>query len=165
MINFRHAAIEELYKVRQIAFATWPDTFGTMLPAAQIDYMLNLIYNDDSLCQQAKQGHQFILAEKDGKAVGFCSYEINYETCGYFMIHKLYLLPSLQGLGIGTQFLNRLTEIAKQSNKLVLRLKVYYLNIKAIRFYVKHGFRKAGTEITQFINNYPILDFVLIKDL
>lgn len=165
MINFRNAEIEELYKVRQIAYATWPDTFGTMLPAAQIDYMLNLIYNDESLSQQANQGHQFILAEQDGNAVGFCSYEINFESGTQFMIHKLYLLPSVQGLGIGTQLLNHLTEIARLNKNSMLRLKVFHLNLKAIKFYVKQGFRKAGTEVTQFKNNYAILDFVLVKEL
>lgn len=165
MIIFRDAVIEDLYKVKQIAEATWPDTFGTMLPAAQIDYMLSLIYNDESLRDQVKQGHQFMLAEQDGKAIGFCSYETNYGSGEYFMIHKLYLLPSVQGSGIGSMFLKRLMDIARQNNNTTLRLKVFYLNLKAISFYVKHGFRKAGTEITQFQNSYTILDFVLIKKL
>jgi diamine N-acetyltransferase len=163
MISFMNADMEDLYKVREIAYITWPDTFGTMLPTAQIDYMLNLIYNDESLSQQVKQGHQFILAEQNDNFVGFCSYEINYESSTQFMIHKLYLLPSVQGWGIGTQFLNHLTEIAILNKNTMLRLKVFYLNLKALRFYVKHGFRKAGTEVTQFKNNYAILDFVLIK--
>lgn len=165
MINFRNAAIEELYKVKGIANATWPDTFGTMLPSAQIDYMLNLIYNDESLRDQVKQGHQFMLAEQDGNAVGFCSYETNYGSDKYFMIHKLYLLPSVQGSGIGSRFLNRLVDIARMNNNTILRLKVFYLNLKAIKFYVKHGFRKAGTEVTQLNNKYAILDFVLVKEL
>lgn len=165
MINFRNAGIEELYKVREIAYATWPDTFGTMLPAAQIDYMLNLIYNDESLRQQANQGQNFILAEQDGNAIGFCSYELNYESSGYLMIHKLYLLPSVQRSGIGSKFLTRLVDIAKLNKNTGLRLKVFYLNLKAISFYVGHGFRKEGTEITQFSHSYTVLDFVLIKDI
>lgn len=164
MIDFRKAEGKDLCKVRHIAFATWPDTFGSMLPAVQIDYMLNLIYHEESLRQQAKQEHQFILAEKDGVAIGFSSYEINYKASLQFMIHKLYLLPSVQGLGIGTQLLNHLTEIARLNKNTMLRLKVFHLNLKAIKFYVKHGFRKAGTEVTQFKNNYAILDFVLVKE-
>lgn len=165
MIIFRNAAIDELYKVRQIAFATWPDTFGTMLPAGQINYMLNLIYNDESLCNQVTLGHQFMLAEQDSNAIGFCSYETNYGSDKYLMIHKLYLLPSVQGSGIGSRFLNSLVDIAMLNNNTTLRLKVFYLNLKAIGFYVKHGFKKAGTEITHFKNNYTIVDFVLIKEL
>lgn len=165
MIEFRNAVIEDLYKIRQIAYTTWPDTFGTMLPAGLLDFMLNLIYSDESLNQQVKQGHQFILSEQNGNAVGFCSYEINYDSNSQLMIHKLYLLPSVQGLGIGTQLLNHLTEIARLNKNTMLRLKVFYLNLKAIKFYVKYGFRKAGTEVTQFNNKYAILDFVLVKEL
>lgn len=165
MIYFRSAGVEELYKIRQIAYQTWPDTFGAVLSEEQIGYMLNLIYSDESIMQQVNQGHEFILAEQDGDAVGFCSYEINYKASKYFMIHKLYILPSVQGLGIGTGFLNRLNEMARRHHDAALRLKVFHLNVRAINFYIKYGFRKMGAEISQFGNYNPVVDYVMIKAL
>lgn len=165
MTDFRNADIEDLYKVKQIAEATWPPTFGSMLPAEQLNYMLELIYNIESLRQQMEQGHRFILAEKNGDAVGFCSYEINYKASRRLMIHKVYLLPYVQGLGIGTKLLDRMTDIARLNNDTALRLKVFHLNLNAIHFYLKYGFSKSGTETTQFGNYEPILDYVMIKEL
>jgi ribosomal protein S18 acetylase RimI-like enzyme len=48
------------------------------------------------------------------------------------MIHKLYILPVTQSLGIGTKFISLLSEIAIQNKNNQLRLKVYFKNTKAI---------------------------------
>ena len=155
-----------MYKIREIAYQTWPDTFGQVLPKEQIEYMLQLIYNETSLKKQLlEKGHNFILAEKDNKPLGFTSYEINYQLEPQLMIHKLYLLPAAQGLGIGTKLLNLLSESALQSNNKLLRLKVYFANTKAIGFYEKYGFKQIGTETTDIGNGYSVLDNVMMKEL
>ena len=81
------------------------------------------------------------------------------------MIHKLYILPVSQGLGIGTKFLNLLSDVALHASNKRLRLKVYFENTKAIRFYEKYGFKNIGTETTDIGNNYSILDNVMVKEL
>ena len=81
------------------------------------------------------------------------------------MIHKIYILPGAQGFGIGTKFLNLLSEIAVQKNISQLRLKVYFKNYKAIRFYENYGFKNVHSEITDIGNNYAILDNIMIKEL
>lgn len=165
-VKFKKAGINDLYTIKEIAYATWPVTFGRIIPIRQIVYMLNKIYNDNSLKEQIlEKGHNFIMAKKDNKPVGFTSYELNYNSEPQLMIHKLYLLPGSQGSGIGTQFLNLLAQIAQQNNHKRLRLKVYYQNDIAIRFYEKYGFIIAGRETTDTGNNYIILDNVMVKDL
>jgi ribosomal protein S18 acetylase RimI-like enzyme len=166
MVEFRKIELDELYKVRKIAYETWPNTFGQLLPREQIDYMLQLIYNEGALKRQMlEKGHNFIVAEKDNHPLGFTSYEINYISKPQLMIHKLYLLPMAQGLGIGAKFITLLSEIAIQNKNKQLRLKVYFKNTKAIGFYEKYGFRKIGTEMTDIGNNYTILDNVMVKEL
>jgi len=149
-----------------IAYETWPTTFGQVLSNKQINYMLDLIYNEHSLRKQLlEKGHHFILAEKGSQSLGFTSYEFNYNSEPQLMIHKIYLLPASQGLGIGTKLLNLLAETALQNNNKRLRLKVYFENTKAIGFYEKYGFKKIGTESTDVGNNYTILDIVMVKEL
>ncbi|MBL0882064.1 MAG: GNAT family N-acetyltransferase [Chitinophagaceae bacterium] len=165
MIRIKAITHHDLSMIRQIAYTTWPNTFGSMLPPDQMGYMLNLIYNDESLIMQMACGQTFLLIEKENVAVGFCSYQINYPLSGQLMIHKLYLLPDAQGLSIGTKVLNHLGELAKLNNNSVLRLKVFYLNNKAIHFYLKNGFVKVGEE-TNLCNNYdPIIDIVMLKKI
>mgnify|MGYP001627435828 CR=1 FL=1 len=165
MIHIKAITHHDLSKIRKIAYITWPSTFGSMLPPDQIGYMLNLIYNDESLIMQMAYGQAFLLVEKENVAVGFCSYQIDYPLSGQFMIHKFYLLPDVQGLGIGAKVLNHLCELAMLNHNNILRLKVFYLNNKAIHFYLKNGFVKAGEERTLCDNYDPIIDIVMLKKL
>ena len=163
MVEFKKIEINDWDKIQKIAFETWPNTFGQVIPKEQIDYMLQVIYNEESLKKQMLvKGHIFILAEKDNQSLGFTSIKINYNSEPHLMIHKLYILPASQGSGLGTKFLNLLTEIAQQNNNNQLRLKVYFENTKAIGFYEKYGFKKIGTEMTDIGNNYSILDNVMV---
>ena len=105
MLEFKKAEIDDLLKIQKIAYETWPNTFGQVITKGQIDYMLELIYNEKSLKKQViEKGHNFILAEKDNQSLGFTSYEIDYNSESLLMIHKLYVLPASQGLGIGQNF-------------------------------------------------------------
>lgn len=166
MVEFRKIEINDWTIIQKIAYETWPTTFGQVLPKEQINYMLQLIYNEESLKKQIlEKEHDFILAEKDNQSLGFASYEINYNSEPQLMIHKLYILPVTQGLGIGTKFLNLLSEIAQVNKNNQLSLKVYYENTKAIGFYEKYGFKKIGTETTDIGNNYTILDNIMEKKL
>jgi len=165
MLDFREAAMEELYQVRQIAYATWHNTFGSMLSEKQISYMLELMYNDNALRQQVSRGHQFILAYWDNEAVGFMSYEINYNGRPQLMLHKLYLLPNIQGLGIGTKMLNFLAGIAAKEKNDKVRLKVFHKNAKAFAFYEKYGFIKTGEEVTDWGNGFTITDYIMEKSI
>lgn len=166
MVELRTATPEDWKVIQKIAYNTWPHTFGTVMPKEQIDYMLALIYNQESIQNQMiNRNHQFVLALKDNQPVGFTSYECNYSNTSQLMVHKIYLQPECQGSGIGRKILDHLTEVAKHNNNKILRLKVFHKNDKAIGFYEKCGFSFAGTETTDIGNGYLILDNVMTKEV
>jgi ribosomal protein S18 acetylase RimI-like enzyme len=166
MVKLKKAIPDDWNLIQQIAYATWPDTFGAVMPIEQVNYMLDLIYNEQSLKDQMlNEGHQFILALKDNVPVGFASYQLNYNNESQLMIHKIYLLPQSQGSGIGKKLFDHLTEIAKANSNDTLRLKVFHKNDKAVGFYTKYGFITVGTETTDIGNGYIILDNVMVKKL
>jgi ribosomal protein S18 acetylase RimI-like enzyme len=166
MVAFKKIEVTDWAKIQKIAYETWPKTFGQIIPEEQINYMLQLIYNEESLKNQIlEKGHNFILAEKDGRSLGFTSYQVNYNSEPQLMIHKLYILPEAQGLGIGAKLLILLSEIAQQNKNNELRLKVYFKNTNAIKFYEKYGFKKIGTETSEIGNKFTILDNVMVKKL
>ena len=49
----------DVLRVQQIAKLTWPDTFKEILSAAQIEYMLDWMYNLETLKQQVEEGQLF----------------------------------------------------------------------------------------------------------
>jgi diamine N-acetyltransferase len=166
MVELKTATSEDWSIIRDIAYATWPRTFGELMSREQLEYMLSLIYSEESLKHQMDHlNHHFILSLHNNIPVGFASYEFNYKSEAQFMIHKVYLLPQSQGLGIGKKIFTYLTELAKSSNQKRLRLKLFYKNDKARTFYQHHGFTIAGTETTDIGNGYIILDDVMIKEI
>ncbi len=166
MLKFKKAEIKNIPIIRMIAYETWPIAFGGVIPKKQIDYMLQFIYSEESLKKQIlEKGHNFLLGETDNQSIGFTSYEIFYNSKPQLMIHKLYILPIKQGLGIGTEFLNLLSDIAMENGNKRLLLKVYFKNIKAIGFYEKYGFKNIGTVQKDIGNGYSILDNIMVKEL
>lgn len=165
MIEFTKALEKDTELIEDLARNTWPNTFGEVMSREQIDYMLDLIYNKSALIKQMNNKHNFVIIKYNNKAVGYTSYELNYKKQPQLMIHKVYLLPSSQGLGIGKSTFNYLTEIAKRNQQTTLTLKVFHKNENAIQFYLKKGFDKVGEETTEIGNGYNILDFVMKKDI
>ena len=51
----------DVLRVQQIAKLTWPDTFKKILSAAQIKYMLDWMYNLETLKQQVEEGQLFYM--------------------------------------------------------------------------------------------------------
>ncbi len=84
MIRITEATPDQLAIVQQIAYETWPHTFGDILSPQQIDYMLKMMYDLDVLRESVEQKNVvFLLANVDGTFGGFASYELNYKKNRY----------------------------------------------------------------------------------
>ena len=136
MIRIIPATTKHLKTIEEIARITWPHTFGDVMPAVQIAYMLDLMYTKTALQDQINhQGHQFVLLFYEGETMGYTSYEVNYKGIPQLMVHKLYVLPKAQGLGLGKRAFEYLHHIAKKNGQEKITLKVFYQYKTAIAFY------------------------------
>ncbi|THH37548.1 GNAT family N-acetyltransferase [Neolewinella litorea] len=169
--------------IQTIAYATWPQTFGSILSDAQIEFMLDRMYSTESLLRQLDEGHQYHLllvldndpmypdggaqyAHLQGqryRAVGYVSHEIDYLP-GTTKIHKLYLLPGSQGKGYGRILIERVERWAKKEGQQRLRLDVNYQN-PAVEFYERLGFEKLGRHDTEIGNGFLMEDWQMEKAL
>ena len=148
----------DIPEIRRLAFAIWPTAYGEILGEAQISYMLDLFYTEDALGTQFLT-HQFLLARLEQETVGFASYSVIEET-DRAKLHKLYVLPGLQGKGVGRGFLDAIVSEVRQSGISGLELNVNRHN-KAIGFYEKYGFKKLREEDIPIGNNYWMNDYVM----
>jgi len=71
MITIRKAKEEDIEVIRTIAAETWPDAYLEIIRQAQIDYMLDKMYNRGELLKQLMDGHIFLIAEDGEKQYGF----------------------------------------------------------------------------------------------
>lgn len=150
--------------IRELAIATWPDTFADILSSNQIDYMLEQMYSVDSLKKQMKNGHHFILAKDNNEIVGFASYELNYKNEPKTKIHKIYILPFVQKEGVGTSLINFIKQEALKHNNPTLTLNVNRQN-KSVLYYKKQDFEIVKEENIDIGSGFLMEDFVMEKSL
>lgn len=151
--------------IQELAYRIWPPTFKEILSLEQIAYMLDLMYSEESLSKQMnKYGHRFFLLEEEKTAVGFMSIELDYQSSKKTKIHKLYVLPDKQGLGLGAKLINFAAGQALLNNNSSLILNVNKYNI-ATRFYEKMGFEIIAEEKIPIGNDFFMDDFVFEKRL
>jgi len=153
------ASSQHMAALQDIVRQTWPVAYGDILSPAQIDYMIDRFYSTDALSRQMSEGQHFLLAFEQGAPAGFAGYEVNIEP-STTKLHKLYVLPQMQGKGIGRSLLNTVKQAAEKADQQRLILNVNRYN-KAIHFYEKNGFSIAYTEDIDIGQGYFMNDYVM----
>lgn len=165
MITISEATSKDFKVIQEIAYQTWPDTYGEILSKAQLDYMLAQFYSVETLNENvAQKGHHFLLAKEENVALGFASYEHNYNQKKTTRIHKIYILPQTQGKGIGKLLIYAIENLAKENHSTVLSLNVNRFN-KALTFYQKIGFEIIAEEDIELDHGYLMEDYIMEKQL
>jgi ribosomal protein S18 acetylase RimI-like enzyme len=149
--------------IRAIAEEVWPKTYGSILGQAQFDYMMNMMYSVASLQLQANEKqHHFILAKENEITVGFAAYEFNCNQTGKTKIHKIYILSTQHGKGIGKVLMDYIVNEAKAQNNTALFLNVNKYN-PAQHFYKKLGFDIVEEIVIDIGQGYLMDDYVMEK--
>ncbi|MBC7888382.1 MAG: GNAT family N-acetyltransferase [Ferruginibacter sp.] len=161
-MEVKKVGAESIPIVQSLVTITWPFTYKEILSAAQLSYMLQLIYSAESLQNQIeKQGHQFILGSDDKAAVGFASYgSKNAASPAIFKLHKIYIDPGHQGKGIGKILLDYILHDIKLAGSRELELNVNRHN-KALGFYQRFGFKIIDEQDIPIGNGYFMNDYIM----
>lgn len=159
------ATTDHIYNIQVLSNVIWPATFSNILSQEQISYMMDMMYSTSALEKQMNElNHHYLLAEEDGEYLGYLSYELNYKGTPITKIHKIYVLPSIQGKGVGRLFIDAVSKLALKNNNTLLSLNVNRYN-KAIDFYKRMGFDFFASENIDIGNGFLMEDFVMNKDL
>lgn len=165
MLLLAEAAIEDFKTIREIAYKSWPSTYGSILSKEQIDYMLDLFYSEETLLENLNEkGHRFLLVNEGEVCLGFASYEHNYLNQKCTRLHKIYLLPEAQGKGAGKLLIDAVENLAKENQSTTISLNVNKFN-KAISFYKKIGFEVVSEEEILLEHGYKMEDYKMEKKL
>jgi ribosomal protein S18 acetylase RimI-like enzyme len=160
----RIATLDDISVIQQIAYHTWPSTYGGIISEAQIKYMLDLMYSTESLIQQMAKGHQFYLFEKEQPAtsenevLGFAS--VSNESSGVFKLNKLYIVPTAQKTGAGKALLSAVKGYALQNGGKELILQVNKQN-PAIEFYKSQGLSILSENIFELEKGFVMDDYIM----
>ena len=100
------------------------------------------------------------MANEGNQTLGFASFEWNYDNQKQTKIHKIYILPSAQGKGVGKALIDYIASEARKQGSLTLCLNVNRFN-KAITFYEKMGFSIISEVNIELEYGYLMEDYVM----
>lgn len=165
MITILAATVKDIETIQKITYTTWPITYGEILSAEQLKYMLDLFYSDEALKYQFDKSEQlFYLISDSESTIGFIGIEHNYKNTPETKIHKIYLLPETQGKGIGKKVISAIEKLASENHSTSLLLNVNRCN-KALHFYEKVGFKIIDEVNIDIGNGYLMEDYVMEKKM
>ena len=165
MLTIKPAGLTQVLLINKLAHRIWPLAYKSIISADQMQYMLELIYSPSSLKKQMKNlGHKFVIVYNGKSPVGFASYSKKLKSTDTFRLHKIYILQSEHGKGIGKLVLDNIIAGIQPNGAKFLELNVNRNN-NAVEFYKKLGFTIISEEDIDIDNGYFMNDYVMRKTL
>ncbi|OWP63239.1 GNAT family N-acetyltransferase [Hymenobacter amundsenii] len=161
--HIQPATSADIPTILELAEATWEPTYRFIISREQLEYMYRVIYTAASLERQmSEQGHRFLLVYVAGQACGYASFSTQDEP-GFYKLHKIYVLPSHQGQGLGQQLIGAVEQAVREAGGHMLDLNVNRHN-PALAFYEHLGFQRHHEEDIA-IGPYWMNDYVMRKEV
>ncbi|HXH99652.1 MAG TPA: GNAT family N-acetyltransferase [Sphingobacteriaceae bacterium] len=159
----REATVIDVGIIHSLANAIWCPTYREILEPEQIRFMLDNMYSEKALKEQMSEGIHFLLIETDGKPAGFAGYSLADHEYMIFKLHKIYVLPSEQGKGIGKKLVEHVLLLTRGNGGKIVELNVNRLN-PSLAFYKKLGFEVYQTTDIPY-HHFVLNDYVMRKQL
>jgi len=164
-MTIKPAKLSDIIVINELAHRIWPVAYRDILSPDQMEYMLRLIYSPPSLKKQIQDlHHKFIIVYENKIPVGFASYSLKINSNTVYRLHKIYILQSVQGKGVGKYVLNKIIVDIKSAGAKFLELNVNRNNT-ALNFYTKNGFKIIAEEDIDIDNGYYMNDYVMRRKL
>lgn len=163
------ATLTDIPTIIRLAEATWEPTYRFIISGEQLEYMYRVIYSPAALKRQmTEQRHQFLVAYVGGEPAGFASFspqpaETGADGTTGYKLHKIYVLPTRQGQGLGQYLIEAVEVAARTAGGHFLDLNVNRYN-PAIAFYERRGFVRQR-EVDVPIGPYFMNDYIMRKSL
>ncbi len=138
----RTASERDLPAIRALLVATWHDAYDAIYGAAKVTEITDNWHSLPSLRARLTAPRSEFLVADDGKQLGGVAFAHADESGDEVTLRQLYVLPGLQGRGIGGLLMDEIEESFPEAKRFVL--EVEEANAQAVRFYASRGFVDAG---------------------
>ena len=148
MAIIRKANIENFEKLRELAIKIFTETFEAENNPADFKIYMEEAFSAEKIkSEYSEEGSQYFEALEDGQLVGYARIRQNNEADPYLgknhiELMRFYVDSPWQGKGIAKQMLTACEAHTQQLGKEWIWLGVWEHNLKAQRFYKKHGYEK-----------------------
>lgn len=158
-ITLQRAQAHHLPAIRELAHRIWWAHYPDIIGPEQVAYMLDLMYNEDTLHRQmVEEGQHFWLPQAGDMPLGFLVMSRQEE--GRYFLHKFYLDNERRSRGLGSEIFR--LALAEYPDLRELRLTVNRCNYTSINFYFKNGFVIERCVDIPIGEGYVMKDFQMI---
>lgn len=162
-IKIALASESEIGKLLELSEKIWLPTFALLFSEKELQTLYTGMYSYEKLktfINRADCDAYFIIREKI--AIGYLAVEWRSQT---LWLDKIYVLPELQGMGIGKCVLNLLEIMGIEKQLNTISLRVNRRNSKAISFYKKRAFLIDASVDYPAPNGFVYDDYLMSKKL
>ena len=143
-VEVREMDVGDLGAVQEVARITWAETYRGIIPDDELTSFVERAYSEESLKHRMETG-VFLVAVLGGEVVGFADFDPEPGKSGEVELAAIYVLPEMQGRGVGTRLLEAGTGRFASARSFVLR--VARDNLGGRRFYEARGFRSVREHV------------------
>ncbi len=136
--------VGDLDAVQKVAHITWAETYRCIIHEDEVTSFVERAYSEGSLRRRMETG-VFLVAVLDGEVVGFADFDPEAGKSGEVELAAIYVLPEMQGCGVGTRLLE--AGIGRFDSAGSLTLRVARDNLGGRWFYEARGFRGVAEHV------------------
>lgn len=144
-VEVRDAGVDDAREIKSVARTTWDHTYRDTIPEDVRAAFVDQAYSADSLRRRI-ESKVFLVAAEGEEVLGFADFRPLSDTEAG--LAAIYVLPAMQGRGIGARLLEAGIGAFPSRTRFVLRVEQD--NALAQRFYEAHGFRRTGVHTDAF---------------
>lgn len=135
----------------------WHDTYGEILPTAQIDFLIDKYFSPQNITAFRNKGYRYFKLSNEN---GLCGVLTFVERESDVFMDKLYLAPTERGKGYATAAFALMTSVRP-----TVTLNVNQANKRALRCYQKNGFQIIAEEKIPLGGGMVNIDYIMQKNL
>lgn len=141
----RTAGSRDIPAIRALLLETWHATYDALYGADVVETLTAEWHSPQALQAMIDRDRSDYLVADDGDRLCGCAYAAAAgDDARIVTLFQLYVLPELQGRGIGGMLLEEIEQSFFESER--LRLEVEERNVRAVAFYETEGFTQVGRE-------------------
>lgn len=167
--HIRPAENSDLSLVHEMAETIFRQTYRDIISPSQMEYMMDWMYSLPNLRKQVAEGHVYYIAYHEDIPCGYMSVQCegsDDEGVVVFHLHKIYVMPSEQGKGLGRLFIDKAISHVRSTSSVPSRLE---LNVNrsnpAVTFYTHVGMRILRQGDFPIGDGFYMNDYIMGLDL